>query len=390
MPCGRIWTEWLTKHVAKEAREEEPKRFAACIGCLKDDWEKTKDGDGLDKFDRVLQWFPRIVAFMELKRDYPIEDVVTLVQTSLDITLLARDDVAVLVRFSEIVRFLLKKNKKELAGKIEVPWKPLYELAMHISDQNRLSYQGEDSLVALRDSIEELIYCSSRFFPREAAAEIWSKFRPALLHTQGHDCYEALGWFVHFMPTYSITKQGSGEWDVWFDEWLGLLERIVHCDFWDCHWLDLFARLAKHDTIGAIDWGKNLPRLYTRFVAMFRVPIGTAVADVPIWKAPSHRATLLFQLKGLPEMSSIAKCMVYILRNMNDEEPGMERLEKLVALLEQYYHPSNNGSGGCNRKGNEHLSSFPRAHSGVSLEVGISWTILEGRGHEVEGIIGIV
>lgn len=113
-----------------------------------------------------------------------------------------------------------------------------------------MNSQGEDSLVALRDSIQELIYCSSRFFPCEAAAEIWSEFRPSLLHTQGHKCFEALGWLVHFLPTNSIAVPGSGNWDGWFYEWLNLFERMVHCDFWDCHWLDLFARLAKHDTTG--------------------------------------------------------------------------------------------------------------------------------------------
>eukprot|EP00803_Ostreobium_quekettii_P004443 evm.model.scf_1622.1 EVM.evm.TU.scf_1622.1 scf_1622:15-10438(-) len=343
MPCGRIWTEWLAEHVAKEAREEEPKRFAAAVQCLKDDWERAKGVDGYDKFDRVLHWFPRIFAFMDLKRDYPVEDVITLVQVSLEIVFDAKDDVAVLVRYGEIVSFHLKKNRKEIAGKLEIPWRPLHELATHVWDRKRLSYQGEDSLMALRDSIQELVYRCSSFFPNSSAAEIWAEFRPALLHTQGHECFEALGWLVHFMPTQSIGKDASVNWDGWFDEWLDLYERIAHCEFWDCHWLDLFGRLAKHDTNGAIDWGKNLPRLYTLFLRAFAVPVGTATADAPMFKSPSHRATLLFQLKGSQEMLSIAKCMIYILRNMADEGPGLRCMEKFVSLLEQYCHPSNNG-----------------------------------------------
>jgi hypothetical protein len=37
---------------------------------------------------------------------------------------------------------------------------------------------------------------------------------------------------------------------VWVREWIGVWGRVVHCTYWDNHWMYLLARAAKDDWRG--------------------------------------------------------------------------------------------------------------------------------------------
>ena len=55
---------------------------------------------------------------------------------------------------------------------------------------------------------------------------------------------------------------------------------------------------------------------------------------------------MLFDADQYPSTEAAAKLIVYILRPGQASEPGsaLSRLVQLARLLEQYFHPSNNGS----------------------------------------------
>ncbi|GMH44904.1 hypothetical protein BSKO_12861 [Bryopsis sp. KO-2023] len=337
----RIWTEWLPEPVAKQTREDEPLRFRSVVRQFCDDWNANKDQAWPKCYERVLEWFPIIYEYLSLKRDFPFEDVELLVKTCLEIGLGAKDDFEILLRFFDPVTFFLKKYRKEFIGKIEISWKQLYDVCAYVSNGKRFTYQGEDVLTAFRETMMCLIYRSTPFFPKGSAAEIWKTFRPQILHTQGNECFEALGYLTTFLPTSALERKGEGEWGVWFEEWLDLFEGMTSCDFWDACWLDLFASVAKHDHHGQINWTKYMDRLFVGFLTRFHVPVGTATSDMRQFSTyPSHRASLLFKNSGT---GSIPKCIIYMLRNEKNEESCIQHLEMLIALLEQYYHPSNGG-----------------------------------------------
>ena len=65
---------------------------------------------------------------------------------------------------------------------------------------------------------------------------------------------QALGWMSLLMPLHRVRAAGAGHaagWNGWVAEWMALWGAIAGNSFWSNLWMGLFARLAKHDTMGA-------------------------------------------------------------------------------------------------------------------------------------------
>jgi hypothetical protein len=139
-------------------------------------------------------------------------------------------------------------------------------------------------------------------------------------------------------------------------EWVAVWGRVVHCTFWDNHWMYLLARAAKDDwkgeqgvvlwcgaadtsstrfctqaactdsytsafsqpaimllllppvqqthpsqsfllPTGVVDWRPFIPGLYSHMLACFHVPVGTATASCPTAVQVPHKASVLFGTK---------------------------------------------------------------------------------------------
>jgi hypothetical protein len=92
---------------------------------------------------------------------------------------------------------------------------------------------------------------SRRFFAPSAAAEMWATFRPPLLgDPNSSSAAVALGWLVMFFPTKALPLLEPGLVQGWVDEWVDIWGRLVHCPFWDSHWMYLVARCIKDDWKG--------------------------------------------------------------------------------------------------------------------------------------------
>ena len=66
---------------------------------------------------------------------------------------------------------------------------------------------------------------------------------------------QALGWVSLLMPLHRVRAAGAGhaaDWNGWVAEWMALWGSMVGNSFWSSLWMGLFARLAKHDTLGAV------------------------------------------------------------------------------------------------------------------------------------------
>jgi hypothetical protein len=96
---------------------------------------------------------------------------------------------------------------------------------------------------------------------------------------------QALGWLSLLLPTHEALR-GRGAWGSWAPRWLALWQQLDHCRYWDTLWLGLFARLAKHDLHGLVDWPALLPTLFTRFMWAFEVPVGGATGSPPFCEEP--------------------------------------------------------------------------------------------------------
>lgn len=195
-----------------------------------------------------------------------------------------------------------------------------------------------------------LVHRARRFFPPGSAAEIWAELGPALQDVERPDAYEALGWLSALMPTHAALRR-DGAWGAWARAWLGLWGRVAHCRYWDSLWFGMFARLAKHDLHGLVDWGAVAPEVFAHAMWVFHVPVGTATADSPFTGSAPALCESHFANEMRSRGASVAKAAVYTLARVPGGGPhgdvALTWLEGVATLLEQYYHPSNGGRWGC-------------------------------------------
>ena len=116
---------------------------------------------------------------------------------------------------------------------------------------------------ARHSTLFSLVTRARRFFPSSAASEVWSTLRPGLLgDPNSSPAHVALGWLVLFFPTKALPLLEPEVTSHWVSEWMAVWRRLVHCSYWDSHWMYLLARAVKDDWKGAPHASK---RLLTRF-----------------------------------------------------------------------------------------------------------------------------
>jgi hypothetical protein len=268
-----------------------------------------------------------------------------LVDTLLDIVLTAEYDLAAQARWGGVLHRLLRSYRRKLA--LEVPWRPLHAMLRRQMMEPSANYEGAGVCEARRSALVQVAHRARRFFPAGAAAEIWAHFAPALRDQTSPDAFEALGWLAMLLPTHAALA-GDGDWGAWAAEWMVLWGGRAHCQYWQSLWFALVARLAKHDLAGAVDWAALLPEVWTRLLWAFHLPVGAATASPPFSAAPPALCQALFASDVKSRSASAAKAAVYLLGRCPagtapDADPALVALEAAVALVDQYYHPSNGG-----------------------------------------------
>eukprot|EP00873_Tetraselmis_striata_P045158 jgi/Tetstr1/465422/TSEL_010106.t1 len=362
-----VWREWLPEHLAEESAREEPARFHALSLALEEDW-RAQDPTAPDH-EHVRLWVSIVNTFYAAKASYDSADVERIVRVALEIILNSDTDVVAQVRWATCAAKLLRRFRRTL--RLEVPWRPLYDLLRRVHFSDSVSYQGAAVMESHKEALTQLIRKSRRFFPEGSAAEIWAEFRGGLQDTHQPAAFESLGWLVLLMPTLAAGR-GEGDWDAWLPLWLDTWAKVMYSGYWDCLWMALLARLIKHDTTGIVCWHLHLDAIYTRIVSYFQVPVGTSSASIPIHRTAPQDCETLFGGECTSKSSTSAKIIVYLLGRC--PEPGAHAmtvatedsvastamraaggtreevddgvtagLDRLVDLLEQYFHPSNGG-----------------------------------------------
>ncbi|KAL0043408.1 hypothetical protein WJX79_003790 [Trebouxia sp. C0005] len=266
---------------------------------------------------------------------------------------------------------------------IIVPWRPLYDLLHASLRSSKASYEGVLILETKQSSLFSLVHRCRRFFPAGSAEEVWQELKPALQNLHTPTAQQALGWLSLFLPTHGLS-QGEDGWNDRIADWMVLWESDAHNKFWRGQWMLMFAQVAKHDTQGLINWRPYMPRLFNQLQWAFQVPVGTASATPPFSSANSPVAMALFHGEVHTLATTAGKIIVYTLATtlssphtsgnprlarsgsgkaplqgqdpQGEDAPGVDvvlsQLEQLVDLLEQYFHPSNNGGW------NKYLAKF--------------------------------
>ncbi|XP_047315811.1 proteasome activator subunit 4 [Impatiens glandulifera] len=324
-----LYNAWLPPPVAEETKRER-ESFAAAVSSVKELYRP----DDPESVYATLKWLSVIDTFLKAKSEVSSEDVTSLVNLGLEIFHKADHKLYAQVRWGGILVKLLNKHKKKLS--LNIKWRPLYDTILHTHFTRNTGPEGWRLRQRHFLTVTSLVRSCRKFFPAGAASEIWSEFGALLENPWHNSSFEGSGFVRLFLPT-NIDNQDFFQQD-WIKSCIDKWDSVPNCLFWDCQWTAVTARVIKNYVF--LDWDNFLPVLFTRYLNMFEVPVANGSGSYPFPADVPRNTRFLFSNKSVTPSKAIAKSIVYLLK------PGSsswQQFEKIVDLLEQYYHPSNGG-----------------------------------------------
>ncbi|XP_030931449.1 proteasome activator subunit 4-like isoform X2 [Quercus lobata] len=324
-----LYNAWLPPPVAQETKREK-ESFSRVVCSVKNSFKP----DDPDSVYSTLKWISVIDLFIKAKSDVSLEDVSTLVEIGLELFKNSQNKLYAQVRWGNILVRVLNKYRKKLSLKVQ--WRPLYDTLVNTHFTRDTGPEGWRLRQRHFEAITSLVRSCRRFFPPGSAFEIWSEFRSLLENPWHNSSFEGSGFVRLFLPT-NLDNQDFFTND-WIKSCIDLWDSMPNCQFWNSQWAALVARVVKN--CNSIEWECFLPTLFARYLNMFEVPVANGSGSYPFSVDVPRNTRFLFSNKTVTPAKAIAKAIVYLLR------PGslmQDQFEKLVNLLEQYYHPSNGG-----------------------------------------------
>ncbi|XP_027335262.1 proteasome activator subunit 4 [Abrus precatorius] len=320
---------WLPPPVAAKTAGERDS-FARIVAAVKSSFRP----DDPESVFSTLKFVSVLDLFIKAKSDVSLEDVRTLVQMGLELFHMSRNKLYAQVRWGNLLVRLLNKYRKKIALTIE--WRPLYDTLISTHFTRSTGPEGWRIRQRHFETITSLVQSCRRFFPSGSASEIWSEFKSLLQNPWHNSSFEGSGFARLFLPT-NLDNQAFFTHD-WIAECIDLWESIPNCQFWNNQWADVIARVVKN--YHNVDWESVLPLLFARYLNMFEVPVANGSGSYPFSLDVPRNTRFLFSNKTSTPAKAIAKSIVYLLKPSSSSQ---QHFEKLINILEQYYHPSNGG-----------------------------------------------
>ena len=123
---------------------------------------------------------------------------------------------------------------------------------------------------------------------------------------------------------------------------MGLWAAVPHCSYWEQCFSTLLARCAKHLPPEAVAWEGHVADLATHYLHAFAIPVGSMQGS-PLERTAANQLARAFGARRRSMPRQGAKTLMALLGR-----GALPCLQRLTEMLEQYYHPSNEGrwSGG--------------------------------------------
>ncbi|KAJ7015446.1 hypothetical protein NC653_004676 [Populus alba x Populus x berolinensis] len=314
-----LYNAWLPPPVAEETKKEKDS-FRRVLNSVKDSYKP----DDPDSVYSTLKWVSVLELFIKAKSELNLEDVAELVQIGIELFNISQNKLYAQVRWGNLLVRVLNKYRKKLAFKVQ--WRPLYDTLIHTHFSRNTGPEGWRLRQRHFQTITSLVRSCRRFFPVVS-----------LLENPWHNsAFEGSGFVRLFLPT-NLENQDFYT-DAWVKKSLDSWDSIPNSQFWNNQWAAVIARVIKNYNF--IKWECFLPTLFSRYLNMFEVPVANGSASYPFSVDVPRYTRFLFSNKTATPAKAIAKSIVYLLK------PGsaaQQHFEKLINLLEQYYHPSNGG-----------------------------------------------
>lgn len=270
--------------------------------------------------------------YLDLKHALEAEDYPLFLQTFMRGALTLSIDMGLRSKLARAASRLLCKRDCVLPDGIE--WRPILAIIIkvHIDCVDGGPFIGKDIRDAhCRNMVNLLAKCRNFLRHDDSAQAIWSEFASRIDMADVDSAFQHVLLLSHVLPTR------GDSWSEWVPDGMRLWSAIETSSDWDAIWMSTIARLARHQPFQH-DWTPYLPHIYTRLTSALRLPLGSSAPQGPIERRCPHQCLFLMDSKMIPMAAAFT---VY---SLSPQHPGaMLYLERLFALIANYFHPSNSG-----------------------------------------------
>ncbi|ESP01603.1 hypothetical protein LOTGIDRAFT_238219, partial [Lottia gigantea] len=237
-------------------------------------------------------------------------------------------ELALVGKFASKLSVLLKKKELLTREDLELPWRPLYELC-EVTVNSKFEPLGLHLLPSnIEGILKNLIRNCRDYFPLEATQEMLDEWRP-LLCPFDVTILKALNYLHVFLPTNLPPEHHDKGFKLWFDEFWQMYDSYKSKPSWEANLVSIFSRLA-YDNIGYIDWKPYIPKIFTRVLRSFNLPVG---------QQDARRMNSGIKMGDI-DMNSV---VTWIVAMIGPDRIALEHINKLFKALQTFYHPSNTG-----------------------------------------------
>uniref|UniRef100_W5L008 Proteasome activator subunit 4b n=1 Tax=Astyanax mexicanus TaxID=7994 RepID=W5L008_ASTMX len=276
----------------------------------------------------VLFWTRKLSTYLRLYgRKFSKEDHVLFIKLLYELVTIPKLEISMMQSFARLLINLLKKKELLSQDDLELPWRPLYELYEKIlySKTEHLGLNWFPNSV--ENVLKTLVKSCRLYFPVSATQEMLDEWRP-LLCPFDVTMQKAINYFELFLPTIMPPELHDKGFKLWFDELMGLWVSVQNLPSWEGSLVNLFARLA-NDNIGYVNWDPYIPKIFTRILRSFNLPVGTSQMVVPRYLTNSY---------------DIGHVVLWISSMLGGVQNQVQKqLNGLFSSIASFYHPSNNG-----------------------------------------------
>uniref|UniRef100_A0A671S5T3 Proteasome activator complex subunit 4B-like n=1 Tax=Sinocyclocheilus anshuiensis TaxID=1608454 RepID=A0A671S5T3_9TELE len=276
----------------------------------------------------VLLWTRKLSTYLRLYgRKFSKEDHVLFIKLLYELVTIPKLDISMMQSFARLLINLLKKKELLSRDDLELPWRPLYDLYESIlySKTEHLGLNWFPNSV--ENVLKTLVKSCRLYFPESATQEMLDEWRP-LLCPFDVTMQKAISYFELFLPTIMPPEQHHKGFKLWFDEMMDLWVSVQNLPAWEGNLVNIFARLA-NDNIGYVNWDPYIPKIFTRVLRSFNLPVGTSQMIVPRYLSNSY---------------DIGHVVLWISSMLGGPQNQVQKqLNGLFSSIASFYHPSNNG-----------------------------------------------
>ncbi|ORX46182.1 hypothetical protein BCR36DRAFT_332117 [Piromyces finnis] len=314
--------------------------------------------------EEAYYWFKELNRYIDLRYELPEKDRVYFAKITYDLSVSPKLETSMVEFYSSFCFKLIKKKKYFKKEKLELPWRPLYNLIKKIIKMNEkqriLLSEG-----AKINSLLRLLAYSRRYFTSDCTEEIikefLNNFNP---HTYFHTilCQMIFELFIDTSkppPKPDYIPEDAPPF-YWVKPIFALWTQMKLVEQYELNFINLISRLASDQvsTPWNVQWTEEqISFIFSIGLNMMELPVGTNYASNDRGSLHyieyRHSTFLKYKKNKKDKFKTLARFIIYtIWPDSGDDVPVEKRAQKLNVLkklkdmiqaVETYFHPSNSG-----------------------------------------------